>query len=220
MFFNNAVANFSQASAGVAPTGPFNYDPMSDSDLGASSACLGITPLPDGGWSADSPLIVGSRLYYTSALTAEVSGSSGNPYWYSWIDPADSTEYVYRYESDLGGIVDVGLCSNPSFAVNWSFIVNAGATGSLKIFKNSVQIVNTSVTANPGGTFFATILDDIKSEVSCSVPTDNALSILQVGNPTGVFFNACDVGSSSTDTITNFGDDGFIAAEIENVLSC
>ena len=45
MFFNNAVANFSQASAGGAPTGPFNYDPMSDSDLGASSACLGITPL-------------------------------------------------------------------------------------------------------------------------------------------------------------------------------
>jgi hypothetical protein len=218
MFFNNAVANLSQASTG--PVGPFNYDPMSDSDLGASSACFGITPLPDGGWSADSPLIVGSRLYYTSALTAEVSGSSGNPYWYSWMDPADSTEYVYRYESDLGGIVDVGICSNPSFAVNWSFIVNAGATGSLKIFKNTVEIVNTSVTANPGGTFYATILDDIKSEVSCSVASDKAVSILQVGNPFGTFYDACDNLSSNTSTITNFGDDGFIAAEIDNQIAC
>ncbi len=215
MFFNNAVANFSQAG----PTGPFNYDPMSDSDLGASSACFGITPLPDGGWSADSPLVVGSKLYYNSALTAEVSGSSGTPYWYSWIDTSTSpqTEYVYRYEN---GIQAVELCGSASFGVNWSFIVNPGATGSLKIFKNGAQIVNTSVTANPGGTFYASILDNIKSEVSCSVPTDNALSILQVGNPTGVFFNACDAGSSSTDTTTNFGDDGFIAAEIENVLSC
>ena len=216
MFFNNPTANFSQASVTVAP-GAFQYDPMSDSDLGASSACFGITPLPDGGWSADSPLIVGSKLYYNSALTAEVSGSSGTPYWYSWIDPADSTEYVYRYEDE---IVDVGLCSNPTFGINWSFIVNAGATGSLKIFKNTVEIVNTSVTANPGGTFYATILDDIKSEVSCSVNDYSANSILQVGNPIGTFYNSCDVGSSSTDTTTNFGDDGFIAAEIEELLSC
>ena len=173
----------------------------------------------DGGWSADSPLIVGSRLYYTSALTAEVSGSSGNPYWYSWIDTSTipQTEYVYRYEN---GIVDVGLCSNPSFEINWSFIVNAGATGSLKIFKNTVEIVNTSVTANPGGTFYATILDDIKSEVSCSVPSDKAVSILQVGNPIGVFYDACDNLSSNTSTITNFGDDGFIAAEIDNLIAC
>ena len=222
MFFNQAIATFSQASAGVGPTGPFNYDPMSDSDLGATSACFGITPLPDGGWSADSPLIVGSRLYYTSALTAEVSGSSGNPYWYSWIDTSTipQTEYVYRYESDLGGITAVELCGTSSYSINWSFIVNPGATGSLKIFKNTVEIVNTTVTANPGGTFYASILDDIKSEVSCSVPTNSAQSILQVGNPTGVFYNACDVGSSSTDTTTNFGDDGFIAAEIENLLSC
>ena len=214
MFFTNPTANFFQP-IGV-PAG-FQYDPMSDSDLGASSACFGITPLPDGGWSADSPLIVGSKLYYNSALTAEVSGSSGAPYWYSWIDPADSTEYVYRYEDE---IVDVGLCSNPTFGINWSFIVNAGATGSLKIFKNTVEIVNTSVTANPGGTFYATILDDIKSEVSCSVNDYSANSILQVGNPFGTNYDACDVGSSSTDTTTNFADDGFIAAEIEELLSC
>ena len=107
MFFNNPIANFSQVDSGAVPAGPFNYDPMSDSDLGASSACFGITPLPDGGWSADSPLIVGSKIYYNSALTAEVSGSSGDTYWYSWIDPADSTEYVYTYEN---GIIVVGFC--------------------------------------------------------------------------------------------------------------
>lgn len=217
MFFNQAIANLSQASAG--PTGPFNYDPMSDSDLGASSACFGITPLTDGGWSADSPLVVGSKLYYNSALTAEVSGSSGTPYWYSWIDTSTSpqTEYVYRYEN---GIQAVELCGSSSFQVNWSFIVNTGATGSLKIFKNDVEIVSTTTTANPGGTFFASILDDIKSEVSCSVPSNKAVSILQVGNPTGVFYDACDNLSSNTSTITNFGDDGFIAAEIDNLIAC
>ena len=214
MFFTNPTANFFQP-IGV-PAG-FQYDPVSDSDLGAASACFGITPLPNGVFSPDNPLIVGSKLYYNAAQTLEVSGSSGTPTWYSWIDPADSTEYVYRYEDE---IVDVGLCSNPTFGINWSFIVNAGATGSLKIFKNTVEIVNTSVTANPGGTFYATILDDIKSEVSCSVNDYSANSILQVGNPFGTNYDACDVGSSSTDTTTNFADDGFIAAEIEELLSC
>jgi len=218
MFFNNPTANFSRAGAGAAPTGPFNYDPMSDSSLGASSACFGITPLPDGGWSADYPLIVGSKIYYNSALNTEVSGSYGDTYWYSWIDTSTSpqTEYVYRYES---GIQAVELCGSSSYAITWEFTVDAGATGSLKIFQNTVEIVNTSVSAGPN-TFFASTLDDIKSEVSCSVPTAYANIEFQVSNPLSSNFDACDAGSSNNNTTTNFVGDGGILAEIQNTVAC
>ena len=220
MFFNNPTANFSQPVLG-AGVGPFNYDPMSDSYLSATSACFGITPLPDGGWSADSPLVVGSRLYYTSALNTEVSGSSIEPYWYSWIDTGTipQTEYVYRYESDLGGITAVELCGSSSFTIDWQFTVDNGATGSLKIFQNNVQIVNTSVSAGPN-TFFASALDNIKSEVSCSVPTAYANIEFQVVNPFSSNFDACDAGSSNNNTTTNFVGDGSILAEIQNTVAC
>jgi len=164
MFFNNPTANFSQPIAATgAPTGPFQYDPMSDSYLGQYYACLGVTPLPDGGWSADSPLVVGSRLYYNSSLNTELSGSSGgfgDVYWYSWMDPADSTSYVYKYESDLGGITEVDLCSNYPSASNtifWNFTIGGGTTGNFIVEKNGTQIVN--VTSTSAGSFNLVLAD-------------------------------------------------------------
>ena len=160
MFFNNPTANFSQPVFG-AGAGPFNYDPMSDdAGLGPYYACFGITPLPNGGWSADYPLVVGSRLYYNSSLNTEVTGSVADPYWYSWIDPADSTEYVYKYESDAGGITEVALCSTYPSASNtifWDFTIGGGTTGNFIVEKNGIQIVNTTSTS--AGSFSLVLAD-------------------------------------------------------------
>ena len=218
MFFNNPTANFSQAGAGSAPTGPFNYEPMSDDGgLGPYYACLGITPLLDGGWSADSPLVVGSRLYYSSSLNAEVSGSVANPIWYSWTDTVP-VDYVYKYESDAGGITEVALCStypSASYTIFWDFALGGGTTGNFIVEKNGIQIVN--VTSTSAGSFSimdADVINGITSATSSLVANVIAGLVIDIGNYEP--WSDCDASPASTYHLNSYTTSGSISAFTQN----